>query len=52
VFDESFVALGGEEGVGDGGVVAECLLRMERVDLACDALVAECARRGFTLVRW
>lgn len=41
MLDEALVALGGEEGVGDGGVGAEGFGGEEGVDLAGDALVAE-----------
>lgn len=46
MLDKALVALGGEEGVCDGGGRAECL-RGRRVDLARDALVAEGAGGGF-----
>lgn len=41
MLDGALVALGGEEGVGGGGVFAKGLLGSERVDGVCDASVAE-----------
>lgn len=43
VADEALVLLGGEEGVRCGGAGAEELLGGEGVDLARQALVADCA---------
>lgn len=52
MLDEALVALAGEEGICDGGVVAEDFLGCLGMDLACYALVAEGASRGLFETGW
>jgi len=52
VLDETLVALGGEEIVCYGGVVAEDFLGRLRVDLTCYALVAKGSGGGLFEAWW
>ena len=52
VLDETLVALGGEEIVCYGGVVAEDFLGCLRMDLTCYALVAEGSGGGLLEAWW
>lgn len=52
VLDETLVALGGEEIVCYGGVVAEDFLGCLRVDLTCYALMAKGSGGGLLEAWW